>query len=643
MQCPYCEQEHADGAAFCPMTGKALNACKKCQSILDPNWKICPRCGTPVHDDHNKVGVKKQKQGNKFVRTFKLILYGFLSLIALLLIITLTSLFFDPFGLHLRGRLFGQYDAAATVMPDKTQVYVGINLLHLKQKDIDLLTNLLSRPVALEPTERYAFNVESLYEYSTSKTASEVPVNMVAQPVKSFVSAAQADYGIKFPDDLMPWVGQYLGVGIVEIPTDISLSPRLLITAEARDRRAADRFLNRLIREYQGGYSESFDHRGVVVHMLVNDVNQETLAFCRSGSMVMFALDNKTIREALDTISANSLSNNPVFIELMKRYPNNHLINAYITRGAVDSFTNAGPAAALIGLFALPSTSLTSWQGAFVSAGLDNDQIQLDVHSLIDRRSLSGRDRRFLAQSGSPGKTADLLPEETVVYLTGFRTDLLWETFTENLIAADKHYDILASVRNLELIFGMNMQDDLIKYMDDEWAVGLVKAGEGSRYAIGYIIMARIENTQPTMTWMNANMQAQPMSSYIAASEINRKTFYQINNPATSDRFSLFGFEDEYFIAGSDPDCIEKMLVKKTALSETAPYRSMRNFSTNVSPVLYVNVKELLPLILDGKTGLTYDRAFPILTLFDTVYAVQYPLDGDVIKNTFNFNFAARE
>jgi hypothetical protein len=158
----------------------------------------------------------------------------------------LSAFFFDPFGFHLKGRLFGQYDAAATVMPDRTQVYIGINLLHLKQKDIDLFTNLLSRPVALESTERYVANNKRPQELSKSKIASEVPVSLIALPVKSLIFAAQVDYGISLPNDLIPWIGQYIGVGIVEIPSDPTLLPRLLISVEARDRRAADRFLSKL-------------------------------------------------------------------------------------------------------------------------------------------------------------------------------------------------------------------------------------------------------------------------------------------------------------------------------------------------------------------------------------------------------------
>jgi RNA polymerase subunit RPABC4/transcription elongation factor Spt4 len=73
MQCPYCNHEHIDGAVFCPMTGKAINACKKCQFILDADWKICPNCGSPVHEVDKKGEIRIKKQENKIVRTLKFI------------------------------------------------------------------------------------------------------------------------------------------------------------------------------------------------------------------------------------------------------------------------------------------------------------------------------------------------------------------------------------------------------------------------------------------------------------------------------------------------------------------------------------------------------------------------------------------
>jgi hypothetical protein len=50
MHCPHCGQEHPDMTVFCPVTGKKITAdfCANCGAEIQPSWKICPKCGTPV-------------------------------------------------------------------------------------------------------------------------------------------------------------------------------------------------------------------------------------------------------------------------------------------------------------------------------------------------------------------------------------------------------------------------------------------------------------------------------------------------------------------------------------------------------------------------------------------------------------------
>ena len=58
MKCPYCNQEHDNGMAFCPITGKKLyviiqslcynKACPLNQYNLPSYYKVCPICGNGI-------------------------------------------------------------------------------------------------------------------------------------------------------------------------------------------------------------------------------------------------------------------------------------------------------------------------------------------------------------------------------------------------------------------------------------------------------------------------------------------------------------------------------------------------------------------------------------------------------------------
>ncbi len=51
MRCPLCQQEHPDGARFCPVTGQLIPAavetgmlCPRCGQPVQPQWAACPYC-----------------------------------------------------------------------------------------------------------------------------------------------------------------------------------------------------------------------------------------------------------------------------------------------------------------------------------------------------------------------------------------------------------------------------------------------------------------------------------------------------------------------------------------------------------------------------------------------------------------------
>jgi hypothetical protein len=48
MRCSYCNQEHPEGAQFCPMTGKKIiipDVCPECGKAVNPTWQYCGYCG----------------------------------------------------------------------------------------------------------------------------------------------------------------------------------------------------------------------------------------------------------------------------------------------------------------------------------------------------------------------------------------------------------------------------------------------------------------------------------------------------------------------------------------------------------------------------------------------------------------------
>jgi hypothetical protein len=62
MQCPHCNQEHPEGALFCPVTGKKILIpliCPDCGRPVDPSWMHCSYCGRTLIQENGRS--KKQE------------------------------------------------------------------------------------------------------------------------------------------------------------------------------------------------------------------------------------------------------------------------------------------------------------------------------------------------------------------------------------------------------------------------------------------------------------------------------------------------------------------------------------------------------------------------------------------------------
>jgi TolB protein len=53
VDCPYCNNQHPDGARFCPKTGHSINenkTCSNCGQAVQSNWNVCVYCGQSLSE-----------------------------------------------------------------------------------------------------------------------------------------------------------------------------------------------------------------------------------------------------------------------------------------------------------------------------------------------------------------------------------------------------------------------------------------------------------------------------------------------------------------------------------------------------------------------------------------------------------------
>jgi hypothetical protein len=631
MKCPFCQQDHADEALFCPVTGANLAAipkCKNCEGLLQPAWKICPKCGTPVGEpiqpvkEEHQPRQKKPSKLKKIFIGFSIISIGFLILITALVLL-------DPFNLKLIDRVSGRYDATATVMPESTEMYLGINLLRIKPSELERYSPLVVPFLLLaseEPLPQLAStstedgtrqefdylanNLTTTYNTSLRYT----DVNLLPNTATSFgdlVIDLETKYGIKVPEDLYPWVGQYVGIGILGFAqgVDSQSSPQIIIAAEVRDRRAADRFLSKItegVVNNQGGYINQENYRGNTITTHSTEKGEEKLVYSRSGRIILFAFDENTIRAAIDTHETNALSGNPAFIQLSEVLPTNRFMSFYLSRGWLDNASSRnGLVYNLIAWNLIPATSISSWEGSMFTARSIDSGLQIDIYSTFDRRNLNSRDRRLLAEFGSPGQTIDMLPEETLFYMTGTRPDLYWEMLSDALAEEGNKEVIKVFLKKTENWLRINLREDVINYLDDEWVFALIHTTDSywSHYDnldMGYIFATNTGGDSVPNESLKSQLDIvqEVYSDYLKRSQIHNYSFYEFFSKLKERPDVVIGAMDGYFILGSTTSLIQEVFSAQRSLSQSESFKiAWQEIDEIVPPVMYLDVQGLLKTI----------------------------------------------
>ena len=132
----------------------------------------------------------------------------------------------DPFNWNVLDRLNGRYDAATTVMPADTAFYVGVNVLNVNPAEIDRIT----KPFI--------------------QAAGDPDVEDLDGAEREFTDELFSETGINFEEDVMPWVGQFIGFGVTDVALDQFgelESAKWVLAVEARDNDLADAFLLKLL------------------------------------------------------------------------------------------------------------------------------------------------------------------------------------------------------------------------------------------------------------------------------------------------------------------------------------------------------------------------------------------------------------
>jgi len=206
--------------------------------------------------------------------------------------IVVIALIFDPWGIV--SRLTGKYDPIAQATPPETQMLMNVNLLQIQSKDFLNLINIF---------------VEA---------AGEDPYDDIMAIMDEMEEDIEPDTEITFSGDILPWLGQFAGLGMKDFKLGEYFETELdfFVIVEVRNKKKADEFLIKIMDEMRQENDENFleeTYERATIYESDTQYESDRVAFTRSGNLFILSNRLDTVKDVIDASKGESLADTEAY------------------------------------------------------------------------------------------------------------------------------------------------------------------------------------------------------------------------------------------------------------------------------------------------------------------------------------------
>lgn len=361
--------------------------------------------------------------------------------------------------------------APAAVMPPDTDVYFSVDLLQLTGEDttgalVDTIRGVLGR----------------LGE----------DVNDPADLIADIDAQLQASAGFDFSNDIRPWIGRTIGVGVLGSrwdPMDSTTTPDFLIAVEVRNEGEAKDFLETL--------TASVGRQGIVLVPttyggtdLLTWIDAGAEAAIGVSDGMLLAGTTAAVQRGIDAQRGASLADDPNFTEATEALPESRLFTGWVDAGfyqnVYESILNSDFGASS------PDTELAQdlldgWTGASLAVTVTESGIAFDAVVLFEEGNAPGWYTQELLGTGA---APALLPVDTLAFMEYGSPAGMWSSVAGSIMGFQADYEEQLDEFAMEL--GFHPIDDFVAYLDGSLGVALLRTEAGlmaaeAGYPIGLV------------------------------------------------------------------------------------------------------------------------------------------------------------
>jgi hypothetical protein len=540
-------------------------------------------------------------------------LFAIMFLVGLILIVV----FADPFDWNLLQRLNGNFDASASAMPSDTVAYVGLNLL---EANVARMTEI--RDAFAAATEGTEFDFE--------------------EPIDEVNATFNERLGINFEEDIKPWIGQFMGVGLIEFTlpdfeTNDDPTIEWVAVIEVRNTEAADAFLAKMageVAEKMEVTAVTNTFQDLTFTTFPSDDPLEEITFGRSDSLVLIGSGLNAVQQAVDAQNGDSLADTVAYQDTVAALPSDRLVTFYMDGTQVNEFVDeamaeaAANGALTTGMEQLSSTK--GMKGIAMGLSVTDAGIQFDTVANYDPAQLSELQQLSFNAWVEEPQTVNIAPQDTLVYFVGSGLDLMWSSLRDMMAQMQgfSEDDFQESMQLFAEQFGINPDTDLFPYLDGELAIIVAPSDSGliadtTEVGLGATILVGTSNQETLAanidTFSTTVSDPEIGLGTVTKTEADGLTLYELLSPLAEGMPFTYGIGHNYLLLGSGSDSVAALNFGDDGLSlaDSRDFQSVQAaFPNDRTPAIFFNVTDLLDTIRSDAPGEEEVAEFDEMTAF---------------------------
>jgi hypothetical protein len=397
----------------------------------------------------------------------------------------------------------------------------------------------------------------------------------VAEPddlIADLDAELRASAGFDFSNDIQPWIGRTIGVGIMDDdwdPSDYASTPDALFAVEVRNEGKAAEFLQTL----QG----SLAREGVVliptdyqnVELLIWTEGDTGAAIAISDGMLL-AGTTRAVQRGIDAQSGRSLADSPSFIEATASLPDSRLFTGWIDagfyQGIYEDILTTGSGYQLVTPDSGPSPPnvevfqemMGGWKGAALAVTVTEAGIAFDGVVLFEEGQAPDWYTTALLDTGS---VPALLPSNTLAFVEYGNPAGIWSSTATALMGTQPSYE--EELDEFEEQLGFHPIDDFVAYLDGSMGIALLQSQQGllaaeTGYPIGLVGFAGTSSPDPlrsSLEQLNTILADEGMQA--ATTQVGGDEFYVYED--AGDEVVAYGVTDERLMIGTSSDDLARI------------------------------------------------------------------------------------